>query len=61
MTYTFTDCFAKIKVDSYDSLPIPKIFSLHNVILHIKSVLNKDKKLLLVEHIFRKMLKISIS
>ena len=35
--------FAKIKVDSYDSLPIEKIFTLHNDIKHIKSVLNKDK------------------
>ena len=35
--------FAKIKVDSYDSLPTEKILTLHNVIIHIKSVLNKDK------------------
>ena len=36
-------CFAKIKGDSYGSLPIEKILTLHNVIIHIKSVLNKDK------------------
>ena len=43
ITYTFSHYFAKIKVDFYDSLPIEKILTLHNVIIHIKSVLNKDK------------------
>ena len=43
ITYIFSHYFAKIKVDSYDSLPIEKILTLHNVILHIKSVLKKDK------------------
>ena len=42
-TYVFSHYFTKIKVDSYDSLPIEKILTLHNVILHIKSVLNNDK------------------
>ena len=28
---------------SYDSLPIEKMLTLHNVIIHIKSVPNKDK------------------
>ena len=42
ITYIFSHYFAKIKVDSYDSLPIEKRLTLHNVI-HIKSVLNKDK------------------
>ena len=42
ITY-FSHYFAKIKVDSYDSLPIEKRLTLHNVIIHIKSVLNKDK------------------
>ena len=32
-----------MKVDSYDSLPIEKRLNLHNVIIHIKSVLNTDK------------------
>ena len=41
--YIFSHYFEKIKVDSYDSLPIEKILTLHNVIIHIKSVLNKDK------------------
>ena len=43
ITYTFSHYFANIKVDSYDSLPIEKILTLHNVTIHIKSVLNKDK------------------
>ena len=43
ITYIFSDYFAKIKVDSSDSLHIEKILTFHNVIIHIKSVLNKDK------------------
>ena len=39
----FSHYFAKIKVDSYDSSPIEKRLTFHNVIIHIKSVLNKDK------------------
>ena len=35
--------FAEIKVDFYCSLSIEKILTLHNVILLIKSVLNKDQ------------------
>ena len=40
--YISSHYFSKIKVDSYDSLPIEKILTLHNVIILIKSVLNKD-------------------
>ena len=43
ITYTISHCFSKIKVDSYDSLPLEKTLTLHNVITHIKSVVNKDK------------------
>ena len=39
----FFHYYAKIKVDSYDSLLIEKIFALHNVIIPIKSVLDKDQ------------------
>ena len=39
----FSHYFAKIKVGSYDSLPVEKILTLNNVIIYIKSVLNKDK------------------
>ena len=41
--YIFPQYYAKIKADSYDSLPIEKLLTLHNVIMLIKSVLNKDK------------------
>ena len=41
ITYIFSHYFAK--VDSYDHLPVEKILTLHDVIIHIKSVLNKDK------------------
>ena len=34
--------YAKIKVDSFDSLPLEKRLNLHNVIIPIKSTLNKD-------------------
>ena len=33
----------KTKVNSYDSLPVDKTLTLHNVVILIKSVLNKDK------------------
>ena len=35
--------FAKIRIDLYDSLPIEKIMTFHNVIILIKSVVNKNK------------------
>ena len=35
--------FGKIRNDSYNSLPIEKIFTFHNVIILIKSVVNKNK------------------
>ena len=35
--------FAKIRIDSYDSLPIEKILTFHNVIILIKSVVNGNK------------------
>ena len=43
ITYIFSHYYAKIKVDSNGSLPIEKRLFLHNVIILIKSVLNKDK------------------
>ena len=36
--------YARIKVDSYDSLPLEKTLTLHNVIILIKLVLNKNQK-----------------
>ena len=35
--------FQNIKTDSYNSLPIKKIFAFHNLIILIKSVVNKNK------------------
>ena len=43
ITYIFSNYYLKIKVDSYDSLPIEKILTLHNVIILIKLVLDKDQ------------------
>ena len=35
--------FAKIKIDSYDSFPIEKILTFHDVVTLIKSIVNKEK------------------
>ena len=43
ITYIFSNYYLKIKVDSYDSLPIEKILTLHNVTILTKSVRKKDK------------------
>ena len=43
ITYVFSHYYTKIKVDFYDSLAIEKGMTLHNVIILIKSVLNKDQ------------------
>ena len=41
--YIFSHYYMKIKNDSHDSLHIEKILTLHNVIIFIKLVLNKDE------------------
>ena len=43
ITYILCYYFSKIKVGPYDSLSIEKTLPLHNLILLIRSVLNKDK------------------
>ena len=43
ITYVFSHYYTKIKVDSYDSSPIEKTLTLHNVTKHIKSIPNKDQ------------------
>ena len=44
ITYIFSYYLAKIKFNSYVSLPKEKTMTFHNVILiHIKSALNKDE------------------
>ena len=35
--------FGEIRIDSYNSLPIEKILTFHNVMILIKSVVNKNK------------------
>ena len=42
ITYVFSHNYARLKVDSYDFLPIEKVSTLH-VIMLIKSVFNKDQ------------------
>ena len=41
VSYVSSLNYTKMKVDSYDSLPLEKILTLHNVIILVKSVLNK--------------------
>ena len=43
IAYNFSHYFAKIKFHSYDSLPIEKRLILHNVVILMKPVLNKDR------------------
>ena len=43
ITLVFCHYYPKIKVDLYDSFPIVKTLTLHNVIIHIKSVVSKDQ------------------
>ena len=43
ITYAISHNYAKIKVDSFDSLPLEKTMTFHNVIILIKSAFNKDK------------------
>ena len=42
-TYIFSNYCVKIKIYSYESLPIEKILTLQNALILIKLVLNKDK------------------
>ena len=43
ITYVTSHDYARIKVDSYDSLPLKKTLTFHNVIILLKSVFNKYK------------------
>ena len=42
ITYFFFHYYTKSKVDFYDVLPLEKTLTLHNVVIHIKSVLSND-------------------
>ena len=41
--YVVSHSYAKIKVDSYDPLPLEKTMTFHNVTKVIKSLFNKNK------------------
>ena len=43
ITYFISHNYARIKVDSYDFLPLEKPLTLHNVIILIESVFNKNQ------------------
>ena len=43
ITDSFNHNFARIRIYSYNSLPIEKILTFYNVIILIKSVVNKNK------------------
>ena len=43
ITDSINHSFVKIRIYSYDSLPIKKILTFHNVIILNKSVINKNK------------------
>ena len=42
ITYVISHNYAKIKIDSSDFLPLEETLTLHNVIIIIKPVFNKD-------------------
>ena len=43
ITYVFFNNFAEMKIQSNDDLPLEEPLDLHNVIILIKSVFNKDQ------------------
>ena len=43
MTDSINRNFRKIRINSYNSLSIEKILTFHNIIILIKSVVNKNK------------------
>ena len=43
ITYIFSHNYARIKIHSYDSLPLEETLTIHDVILHSNSVLREIK------------------
>ena len=43
ITYSISQNFARIRIDPYNSLPAEKTLTFYNVIILIKSVVNKNK------------------
>ena len=56
ISITYVTCYkyARIKVDSYDPLPLDKMLTLHNIMILIKSVFNEDQKHLFFNMFFKK-------
>ena len=42
ITYSINHNFARIRIDSYNSSPVEKTLTFHNIIILIKSVFNKN-------------------
>ena len=42
ITYVISHNYARIKIDLYDVLPLERTLTLHNVVILIRSVFNKD-------------------
>ena len=43
ITDSINNNFEEIRIDSYNSLPIEKILTFHNVVILIKSAVNKNQ------------------
>ena len=54
ITYVISHYYVKIKVYSYDSLPLEKKLTFHNVIVFINSILNKNKNIYFYNMFFKK-------
>ena len=56
MTDSINHSFARIRIDSYNSLPIEKILTFHNVIILINWVVNKNKNCYYYKKLVREMI-----
>ena len=54
ITYIIFHNYARIKIDSYDTLSVEETLTLHNVIIHVKSVFNKYQNLYYYNIFFKK-------
>ena len=43
MAFVFSKNYSKVKIDSYNDLPLEKTLTLHNVIILIKLDFNEDQ------------------
>ena len=51
----FSHNYGRTTTDSYDSLPLEKTLTLHNAMILIKSLFNKNQNHYYLQYIFRKM------